>query len=81
MSHRVVAFMERISQESRNDAVLIVSHGNAMIPIVHWWLRLEEKHWSTISFQFDCGSITRLTTNEWGERVIAKLNDTAHLDA
>jgi len=80
MSRRVSSFIERMAEESADEAVLIVSHGNALIPIVHWWLRLEERHWSTISFQFDCGSITRLTSNEWVERVIAKLNDTSHLE-
>ena len=79
MSKRIIAFLNKISEESDTKTVLIVSHGNIMVQIVHWWLRLEEKHWSSISFDFDCGSITQLSTNEWGERVIVKLNNTSHL--
>ncbi len=79
MAQRVVAFMEEAAQNVDRDTVLIVSHGQAMIPVVHWWLLLDEAHCSKISFDFDCCSVTELTINAWGERTISKLNDTAHL--
>jgi len=79
MTSRVTAFLEAVAKGTEEDVLLVVSHGNAMVAIVHWWLELEDRYWSSISYQFDCGSITRLSVNEWGERVIKKLNDTSHL--
>jgi probable phosphoglycerate mutase len=80
MSVRVTGFLGEIARQSKGGPLLVVSHGNAMVAIVHWWLGLREEHWSRISFEFDCASITRLTVNEWGEKTISKLNDTSHLE-
>lgn len=62
-----------------NYRYLIVSHANAMIEIINWFLNLyyEDK---SISYGFDNCSITILGENEWDERTIRKLNDTSHLD-
>lgn len=79
MSLRVIRFMDSISCHSSDESLIIISHGNAGVAIIHWWLGLGEEFWSRISFELDCGSITQLTENRWGERVVAKLNDTAHL--
>jgi probable phosphoglycerate mutase len=80
MATRVIGFLESAAA-AQNGSLVIVSHGNAMISIVHWWLRLDEPHWSRVSFEFGFASITRLKENEWGERVIVCLNDTSHLEA
>ena len=53
---------------AQSDTILIVSHGNAMTAMVHWWLRLHEAYFSRVSYDFDCCSITELTMNRWGER-------------
>jgi len=79
MSLRVMRFMDELAGSEAGETTLIVSHGNAMIAVVHWWLRLDERYWSTVSYELDCASITRLTINRWGERTISKLNDTSHL--
>jgi broad specificity phosphatase PhoE len=79
MTDRVTGFLRTAVEPLDTHRVIIVSHGNAMVAIVHWWLKLEETHWSSISYSFDCGSITHLSANEWGERLIVKLNDTSHL--
>lgn len=77
MARRATAFMERTARESEGHTLLVLSHGNPLVAMVHWWLRLPED--SPISYDFDCASISRLSANEWGERVIVKLNDTSHL--
>jgi broad specificity phosphatase PhoE len=79
MTDRITGFLRTAIEPLDTHRVLIVSHGNAMVAIVHWWLRLEEAHWSSVSYRFDFGSITHLSANEWGERLIVKLNDTSHL--
>ncbi len=79
MMDRVVSFVEAVAGRTEEDILLMVSHGNAMVPMVDWWLQIEEAHGLSISYQFDCASISRLTVNDWGERVINKLNDTSHL--
>jgi probable phosphoglycerate mutase len=81
MSLRITRFMSDIAARSSGETVLIVSHGDAMVAVIHWWLALGEEYWSKISFELECGSITRLTENRWGEKVISKLNDTSHLIA
>lgn len=79
MSARISDFMDKTVNQSRADRLLVVSHGNAMVALVQWWLGLGENYWNKVSFEFDCASITLLTVNQWGERVISKLNDTAHI--
>ena len=79
MARRVSAFLESDVASAAAQTALIVSHGHAMVPIVHWWLGLGCDHYSSISFEFDCCSISDLAINQWQERVIRRLNDTGHL--
>ena len=79
MTDRIVSFLEGVMDQTQEDSILIVSHASALVAIVHWWLKLDETHWTLISYDFDRGSISHLSVNEWGERVISKLNDTSHL--
>ena len=79
MTHRVMGFMDNVLAPISDGTALVISHGNALVAIIHWWLGLGEEHWSKISFETDCASLTMLTENAWGERVISKLNDTSHL--
>ena len=76
---RVWGFMDNFMSQSKASHLLIVSHGLAIEGLVQWWLRLGEDHWNTVSFAFECASFTKLTTNHQGQRVLTKLNDTAHL--
>ena len=76
VKNRVYSFMNAINNDG-HDTVIIVSHGMTMIVLVFWWLKLPEE--AKISFRFSNCSITELNINEWGERTIAKLNDTSHL--
>jgi len=76
MKNRVYSFMNKINNYGY-DTILIITHGNPMIVLVFWWLKLPEE--IIISFEFSNCSITELNINEWGERTIVKLNDTSHL--
>jgi len=80
MSERVFTGMDAIAKGEKNETVLVVSHGNALVAVVHWWLGLGEGYWSRVSYEFGCGSITSLTMNDWGEKTIIRLNDTSHLN-
>jgi probable phosphoglycerate mutase len=79
MARRVMMWMEQRVRGVQSDTMLIVLHSHAMVAMVHWWLGLQEPYFSRVSYIFDCCSITELTMNRWGERTIARLNDTAHL--
>jgi len=79
MSSRVISLLEQVQTEEPDSTIVVVSHGNALIPAVFWWLGLGSEYWSTISFAFDNASITELTINSWGERTIFRLNDVSHL--
>ncbi len=80
MTLRVMGFMDELMTRVSGKRVVLVSHGNAMVAIVHWWLNLGEELWPRISFDFEPASITKLTVNRWGEKTISKLNDTSHLE-
>jgi probable phosphoglycerate mutase len=77
-NRRIAQFMNRINETSE-DIVVIVTHGGSAIPVIHWWLGLDEEHQQNISFDINPCSITHLRINEWGEKCIKKLNDTSHL--
>lgn len=77
MTERVYGFLDAVADEA--ELFLLVSHGQAGVAVVHWWLGLGEEAWSKVSFEFDLCSITQLTENDWGERTIRRLNDTSHL--
>jgi probable phosphoglycerate mutase len=78
MQTRVVSFLERLAQQDREIAVL-VAHGSVIVAAIQWWLALPEELIVTTSFEAEPCSLTRLTIGPWGERVIAKLNETGHL--
>jgi broad specificity phosphatase PhoE len=79
MTDRVTGFLREVVEPIERDRAIIVSHGNALVAIVHWWLRLDERYWSSVSYSFDAGSISHLSVNAWGERLVVRLNDTSHL--
>jgi|ERR1019366_1495252 probable phosphoglycerate mutase len=79
LSARAWGFMDKFMRASKTDYLLVVSHGLAIEGLVQWWLGLGEDYWNNVSFEFDCASFTKLTVNKHGQRVITKLNDTAHL--
>ena len=76
MTNRIIGFLDGV-ESTAADTTIIVSHANAGVAIVHWWLRLSLD--AKIPYELDPCSITRLGVNLWGERTIIKLNDTAHL--
>lgn len=76
---RVWGFMDKFVSRTQADQLIVVSHGLTTEALVQWWLGLGEDYWNKVSFEFDCASFTKLTTNTHGQRVILKLNDTAHL--
>jgi len=78
MADRVFEQLDALAAEVSETAV-IVTHANAGIAVVQWWLRLPEVARAGISFELDPCSITWLNTNGWAERTIVKLNDTSHL--
>lgn len=78
MTNRVSECMSRLAMESKSTAI-VVTHAGAATAIVKWWLRLEEPYKHSIDFEFRSCSISELTESVWGERVIVRLNDIAHL--
>jgi probable phosphoglycerate mutase len=78
MTDRVAHCMERLARHA-SPTVIVVSHGGSATAVVKWWLRLPEESKHQIHFEFRPCSVTELLENEWGERVLVRLNDTAHL--
>ena len=78
MAERVFAGMERIDRACPSTAI-VVTHGNAGVAVIQWWLRLCERCREGISFELDPASVSELAINAWQERTIVRLNDTGHL--
>ncbi|GAC1353863.1 MAG: hypothetical protein NVSMB42_10690 [Herpetosiphon sp.] len=78
MALRVFSAMDRIQSDCPSTAI-VVTHGNAGVAVIQWWLRLDEQCRQGISFELDPASLTELTVNRWQERTIVRLNDTSHL--
>ena len=78
MNDRVFAGMDRLEYACPSTAV-VVTHGNAGVAVIQWWLRLGERCRQGISFELDPASFSELAINPWQERTIVRLNDTGHL--
>jgi len=77
---RVAAYMERRTR-NRAAPLLVVTHAGTLINIVAWWLQLDVDMLCKVSFDASPASLSVLRVNEWNERTIERLNDTAHLHA
>jgi probable phosphoglycerate mutase len=78
MTRRLASCMERLA---RNGAatIVIVGHADAGTAIVKHWLRFSESAGALVHFVLDACSITELSEDHRGRRVLVRLNDTAHL--
>ena len=77
---RVSACMDRLAQ-SQETPLILITHGGTIVNIVAWWLQLDVDMLSKVSFDALPASISVLRMNQWNERTIGRLNDTAHLYA
>jgi probable phosphoglycerate mutase len=77
---RVAACMARLISD-QDRLLVLVTHGGTIINVVAWWLRLEVEMLSQVSFDAAPTSVSVLRVNQWNERTIGRLNDTAHLYA
>jgi len=78
---RMSACGERLLAEQDTPLVL-VTHGHPIVCLVAWWLGLDDADDAVgVSFTAMPASISVLRVNEWGERTLERLNDTAHLRA
>ena len=76
---RVYNIMELLSV-SPKDRLIIVTHRGVIINIVLWWLGIELACGRIpFSINADPAGITVLTINRRQEKVIDRLNDTAHV--
>ncbi|WP_164491735.1 histidine phosphatase family protein [Staphylospora marina] len=81
LHHRICRFMNRIRDERQEDLAVMVSHSNAMICMIHWWLGIhEDHHLANIMYHLDPCCIVHLKLDKHGCRTIVKLNDTSHLN-
>jgi probable phosphoglycerate mutase len=80
MTDRITQCMERLARRSSPTAI-VVTHAGAATAVVKWWLRLPGTISHQVDFVFRPCSVTEFVVNEWGERVLVRLNDAAHLQA
>ena len=78
MTAGVFAGMGRIDRACPST-VAVITHSNAGVAVIQWWLRLDERCRQGISFELDPARVSELAINAWQERTIVRLNDTSHL--
>ena len=78
---RVAATMEHVAQEhNEDDLPVLVVHGGTLSNIVVWWLGLPlDALPERTCFAASPGSVSMLKRNQYGNPVIERLNDRAHL--
>lgn len=85
---RISCFMEALlvrddlpgvgkAQELEDAALILVTHAAVIQVVLNWWLSLEVE--AMIRIEVTPTSLTVLRVNRRGERMIERLNDTAHL--
>ncbi len=79
---RVASCIEKLTQE-QDCLLLLVTHGGTILNIISWWLEMRPHLYMKTRKSFDISpaSVTVLRLNEWDERTVERLNDTAHLYA
>jgi len=77
---RVADCMDRLTV-NQEAPLLLVTHAGTIINIVAWWLQLDIDMLCKVSFDALPASLSLLRVNQWNERAIERLNDTAHLYA
>ena len=73
---RVSEYM-RVNYSSPTGMSVLVSHAATIHVIVAWWLQLPVD--SPTHFEIAPASITTLGFNQWGERMLERMNDCTHL--
>lgn len=74
---RLVPFLQSLP-DSPPTAVL-VTHANALVATVQWWLEMKDDLIERTQFFFDPCSITDLRISHWGLKLVRTLNNTTHL--
>lgn len=72
---RVEPFMEALTDER----VVIVSHYVVLAIIVQWWWQLNDERIDATGLDIEPCSLTHLRTDQYGTRVIVRMNDVTHL--
>jgi broad specificity phosphatase PhoE len=72
--------MDELTREQK-ELLVVVSHGGTILQQVGWWLRMDIETLGRSWFDIHPASLTVLRLNKWGDRVVERLNDTAHLYA
>jgi probable phosphoglycerate mutase len=81
MYRRISAFMSHLKADGR-DRLMLVSHGNAIICIINWFLKLDtDDNLQYLTYETRPCSVThlRLSADQFESRTIARLNDIEHL--
>ncbi len=85
--HSRVADCIAFLTKDQENPLLLITHGGTIQAILWWWLGFDLELLSSpsalfkIYFEASPASITVLRVNEWSERAIERLNDSAHLHA
>lgn len=81
MYQRVASCLSAIDADG-HGTLIIVSHANAIICMINWFLKLEtDEALRDVMDEIRPCSITQLRRDDGGVRVVVRLNDTEHLSA
>jgi probable phosphoglycerate mutase len=81
MFRRLASYLDEV-EARQTGPLVIVSHRNALVCIINWWLRLtDDRSLQDLMYDADPCSVTQLRIDRHGCRSIDRLNDTSHLFA
>jgi probable phosphoglycerate mutase len=79
MYTRISMFLSSLRAEGR-DRVVLVSHGNALICVINWFLGLDtDENLRYLMYEIRPCSLTHLRLTSDRSRTVVRLNDTEHL--
>jgi probable phosphoglycerate mutase len=79
MHNRAGEVLSKIIESNHDVFLLIISHKWLIDKMIAWWVGINVDDVKPNMFNTSNASLSELSVTEYGERILLKLNDTAHL--
>jgi broad specificity phosphatase PhoE len=79
LHNRAGEVLSKIIESNHDVFLLIISHKWLIDKMIAWWVGISVDDIKPNMFNTSNASLSELSVTEYGERILLKLNDTAHL--
>lgn len=77
-TNRVRSYMNQLNA-AEDEYLILVTHSDTLSNILTWWMDLDQGFMNKVYSSVKPGSISILEKNNFGQRVLSRLNDVSHL--